>query len=67
LVRGNAKFNDGDQSNDLQIGFIISKRNKKITSASKVISNSPLTLIWIPESKYNSFVELVKDFDTQIS
>ena len=31
LVRGNAKINDGGQSNDLQIGFIISKRNKKIT------------------------------------
>ena len=67
LVRGNAKFNDNDQSNDLEIGFIISKRNKKITSSSKVVSNSPLTLIWIAESKYNSFVELVKDFDNQIS
>jgi hypothetical protein len=67
LVRGNAKFNDVDQSNDLQIGFIISKRNKKITNASKVISNSPLTLIWIAESKYNSFVELVKDFNNQIN
>ena len=67
LVRGNAKFNDNDQSNDLEIGFIISKRNKKITSSSKVVSNSPLTLIWIAESKYNSFVDLVKDFDNQIS
>jgi hypothetical protein len=67
LVRGNAKLTDNDQSNDLEIGFIISKRNKKITSSSKVVSNSPLTLIWIVESKYNSFVELVKDFDNQIS
>jgi hypothetical protein len=67
LVRGNAKLTDNDQSNDLEIGFIISKRNKKITSSSKVVSNSPLTLIWIVESKYNSFVQLVKDFDMQIS
>ena len=27
LVRGNAKIIDNDQSNDLEIGFIISKRN----------------------------------------
>ena len=67
LVRGNAKFTDEDHSNDLEIGFIISKMNKKITSASKVVSNSPLTLIWVAESKYNSFVELVKDFEAQIS
>ena len=66
LVRGNAKFTDNDQSNDLEIGFIISKRNNKITSSSKVVSNSPLTLIWIDQSKYNSFIELVKDFETQI-
>ena len=26
LVRGNAKFIDTDQSNDLEIGFIISKK-----------------------------------------
>jgi hypothetical protein len=66
LVRGNAKFTDNDRSNDLEIGFIISKRNNKITSSSKVVSNSPLTLIWIDQSKYNSFIELVKDFETQI-
>ena len=54
---------DGD---DLEIGFILSKRNNKITNSSKVVSNSPLTLIWISESKYNSFIELVKDFENQI-
>ena len=66
LVRGNAKIIDNDQSNDLEIGFIISKRNKKITSESKVFSNSPLTLIWVSEDKYKFFQEFVKDFDDQL-
>jgi hypothetical protein len=67
LVRGNAKYINEDQSNDLEIGFIISKRNKKITSSSQIISNSPLTLICVAESNYNSFVEIVKDFEAIIS
>jgi NhaP-type Na+/H+ or K+/H+ antiporter len=66
LVRGNAKIIDNDQSNDLEIGFIISKRNKRITSESKVISNSPLTLVWVSEDKYKFFQEFVKDFDDQL-
>ena len=66
LVRGNAKLIDNDQSNDLEIGFIISKRNKRITSTGKVVSNSPLTLIWVSEDKYKFFQEFVKDFDDQL-
>ena len=66
LVRGNAKLIYNDQSNDLEIGFIISKRNKRITSTGKVVSNSPLTLIWVSEDKYKFFQEFVKDFDDQL-
>ena len=66
LVRGNAKLIDNDQSNDLEIGFIISKRNKRITSTGKVVSNSPLTLIWVSEDKYKFFQEFVKDVDDQL-
>jgi len=67
LVRGNAKIIDNDQSNDLEIGFIISKRNKRISSTSKVFSNSPLTLIWVSEDKHKFFQEFVKDFDDLLS
>jgi len=67
LVRGNAKIIDNEKSEDLEIGFVISKINKKVASSTKIVSNSPLTLIWVSENKYNSFQELVKDFDAQIN
>ena len=66
IARGFAKLSkdDGDEGSEvLGSGEILSHSNEKVSSTDKVISETPLTVIWVSSNN----IEAVKAVDSQIA
>jgi hypothetical protein len=46
----------------LDPGFIISKLNKKVDDQTKIISKTPLTIVWISANRIDEFQNLIPNF-----
>ena len=68
LIRGSIEMRTGSKiSTNLDTGFIISKRNKKVDLQTEIISKTPLTVVWIPTNKIAEFESIIPNFNSFLS
>ena len=68
LIRGSIEMRTGSKiSTNLDTGFIISKRNKKVDLQTEIISKTPLTVVWISTNKIAEFESIIPNFSSFLS